>query len=61
MLNVEQVRQSEVYQTVWHFIDVVCDNERPVEAVVTKQLKLLGVVVTSQSLLAALHVEDVQD
>lgn len=41
-------------------VQVVSHDERSVKSVVTEKFKLLSIVVTGESLLRALHVENVQ-
>lgn len=41
-------------------VQVVSHDERSVKSVVTEKFKLLGIIVARESLLRALHVEDVQ-
>ena len=55
-LYVFQVFESELQQLVRRFILVVCNDERSIKSIVTKEFQLLCVVIPSQCLFRALHV-----
>ena len=56
-LYVFQVFECELQQLVWRFVLVVCNDEWPIESVVTKQFQLLCVVIPCQCLFRALHIK----
>jgi hypothetical protein len=59
--NILKVLLVERYQREWRLIYIVSHDERPVKSVVTKELKLLGIVVSIEFLFIRLHVEDMKD
>lgn len=56
-LYVFQVFECELQQLVWRFVLVVCNDEWPIESVVTKEFQLLCVVIPCQCLFRALHIK----
>jgi hypothetical protein len=59
--NILKVLLVERHQWERRFIYIVCHDERPVKSVVTKELKLLGIVVPIEFLFISLHVEDMKN
>ncbi len=55
-----QILEPETHEIEWRLTKIVGDHEGSVEAVVTEQFELLGVVVACESFLLTFHVENVE-
>ena len=56
-----QVGHREADQLIWRFVLVQGYHKRSVESIVTEKLQFLSIVVPSQCLFRAFHVEDVKE
>lgn len=59
--NEIQIGKCEAVQLVGCFVLVKGDDERTVESIVAKKLKFLRIVVPSQCLLRAFHIENMKE
>ncbi len=55
-----QIFKPETYEIEWRLAEIVGDHEGSVEAVVTEQFELLGIVVACEGFLLTFHVENVE-
>jgi len=60
LLNGFQIFQFEAQEIEWRFCYIVGNHEGSVEAIVTEQFELLGVVITCEGFFLAFHVKNVQ-
>ena len=60
LLYCVQIFKPKTHEIEWWLAEIVGDHEGSVEAVVTEQFELLGVVVACEGFLLTLHVENVE-
>jgi hypothetical protein len=55
-----QIFKSKAGKFIWLFAAIERDDKRAIKTIVTKKLKLLGIIVSCQSLFIGLHIQNVQ-
>jgi len=60
LFYVFQITESEIHQIIGSLVSIVCDNQGPIESVVTEQFQFLCIIITRECLLVAFHVKDMQ-